>query len=267
MTLRILSLGAGVQSTTMLLMAAHGEIPMPDYAVFADTMAEPADVYEHLRWLASGNVSSFPVVTVSGGDLRRNLRQPGRFVSVPFFGRRPDGKPMMARRQCTEEYKLKPIRRFVRDKLGRHPRPGDCVMMIGISQDEAIRAKSSQVKYIINEYPLIDKGMRRWDCMQWLQRHEYPIPPRSACCECPFRGDSEWRRLKKDAPADFAEACETDRVLRENNSPANRRFLSTLYLHPSLRPLADVDFRNAEDRGQGSLFQDWGNECEGVCGL
>lgn len=36
--LRALSLGAGVQSTTMALMAAHGEIgPMPDCAIFADT--------------------------------------------------------------------------------------------------------------------------------------------------------------------------------------------------------------------------------------
>ena len=36
--LRVLSLGAGVQSTTLALMAAHGEIgPMPDCAIFADT--------------------------------------------------------------------------------------------------------------------------------------------------------------------------------------------------------------------------------------
>lgn len=40
--LRALSLGAGVQSTTMALMAAHGEIgPMPDCAIFADTGWEP----------------------------------------------------------------------------------------------------------------------------------------------------------------------------------------------------------------------------------
>jgi hypothetical protein len=96
MTLRILSLGAGVQSTTMALMAAHGEIPMPDYAVFADTKAEPAAVYEHLRWISGGNVLPFPVVTVTGGSLREGLRTPGRFVSVPFFGRKPNGKPMMA---------------------------------------------------------------------------------------------------------------------------------------------------------------------------
>lgn len=34
--MHILSLGAGVQSTTMALMAKHGEItPMPDCAIFA----------------------------------------------------------------------------------------------------------------------------------------------------------------------------------------------------------------------------------------
>ena len=45
--LRIISLGAGVQSTTMALMAARGMIPggLPDCAIFADTGAEPASVY------------------------------------------------------------------------------------------------------------------------------------------------------------------------------------------------------------------------------
>ena len=47
--LTIISLGAGVQSTTMALMAAHGEItPMPDCAIFADTGWEPKAVYDHL---------------------------------------------------------------------------------------------------------------------------------------------------------------------------------------------------------------------------
>lgn len=47
-----LSLGAGVQSSTMALMAAKGEItPMPDAAIFADTSAEPQAVYDWLDWL------------------------------------------------------------------------------------------------------------------------------------------------------------------------------------------------------------------------
>ena len=45
----ICSLGAGVQSSTLVLMAARGELtPMPDAAIFADTGAEPEGVY---TWL------------------------------------------------------------------------------------------------------------------------------------------------------------------------------------------------------------------------
>ena len=52
--LRILSLGAGVQSSTMALMANEGAFgPLPDYAIFADTGWEPKKVYEHLDWLKS----------------------------------------------------------------------------------------------------------------------------------------------------------------------------------------------------------------------
>lgn len=66
--LRVISLGAGVQSTTMALMAAHGEIgPMPDAAIFADTGDEPEAVYAHLRWLTSPNVLPFPVKIATHG--------------------------------------------------------------------------------------------------------------------------------------------------------------------------------------------------------
>ncbi len=52
--IHIISLGAGVQSSTMALMAACGEItPMPTAAIFADTGDEPKAVYEWLGWLAS----------------------------------------------------------------------------------------------------------------------------------------------------------------------------------------------------------------------
>lgn len=47
--LTVISLGGGVQSSVMALMAAEGLIkPMPDFAIFADTGWEPAGVYRHL---------------------------------------------------------------------------------------------------------------------------------------------------------------------------------------------------------------------------
>ena len=58
--LNVLSLGAGVQSSTLALMAAHGEIePMPDCAIFADTGDEPKDVYEWLKWLRPSDINAF----------------------------------------------------------------------------------------------------------------------------------------------------------------------------------------------------------------
>src|SRR5690606_37800588 len=49
--LKVLLLGAGVQSTTVLLMSCRGLLPKLDAAVFADTQWEPSEVYEHLEWL------------------------------------------------------------------------------------------------------------------------------------------------------------------------------------------------------------------------
>ena len=82
MKLHVISLGAGVQSTTMALMAAHGEItPMPSAAIFSDTGWEPAGVYNHLKWLMSGNVLPFPVHIVNNGNIRDALTtaEPGRY--------------------------------------------------------------------------------------------------------------------------------------------------------------------------------------------
>jgi len=49
--MRVLSLGGGVQSTTLLLMAITEQIEPLDAAIFADTGWEPAAVYEHMDWL------------------------------------------------------------------------------------------------------------------------------------------------------------------------------------------------------------------------
>ena len=51
MNLKILSLGAGVQSSTLALMMEKGLAPKPDYAIFSDTQGEPKQVYEWLKWL------------------------------------------------------------------------------------------------------------------------------------------------------------------------------------------------------------------------
>jgi len=268
--LHVLSLGAGVQSTTMALMAAHGEIkPMPDVAIFADTGAEPRAVYAHLTWLRSGNVLPFPVVVVRHGEgLKAEIlgtaqgksRNDGR---PPFFVRAPDGSTGMLRRQCTQDYKLDPIRREVRRMLADRSlklRPGVVSQWVGISLDEAHRMAPSRVQYIETRWPLIEARMSRHDCLRWLERQGYPQPPKSACTFCPFRRDHEWRKLRDTDQDAWADAVAVDIAIRSTDY---RRLVGEAYIHRSCVPLGDVDLSTADERGQPDLF---GNDCTGMCG-
>jgi hypothetical protein len=87
--LRLLSLGAGVQSTTLALMVACGELETIDGAIFADTKWEPRRVYEHLDRLEKALVGAgVPVYRVSKGDLRKDAIDPEhRYASIPYFVR------------------------------------------------------------------------------------------------------------------------------------------------------------------------------------
>src|SRR5262249_27028991 len=69
--IRVLSLGAGVQSTTVLLMSCKGVLPKLDAAVFADTQWEPQAVYKHLAWLeVEAKGYGIPILRGTRGDLR-----------------------------------------------------------------------------------------------------------------------------------------------------------------------------------------------------
>lgn len=67
----ILNLGAGVQSTTVLLMSHKGFLPQIHHAIFADTKAEPQSVYKHLEWLKSE--VKIPIHVISAGNLETDL--------------------------------------------------------------------------------------------------------------------------------------------------------------------------------------------------
>jgi hypothetical protein len=259
--LRIVSLGAGVQSTAMALMAAHGEIgPMPDCAIFADTQDEPPEVYENLRWLRSPNVLPFPVHIATAGKLSERLKGGDEGARIPCFV----GAGGLAKRQCTRNYKIRPIRREIRSMLGIGPRgraeAGAVESWIGISTDEAIRKKPSGSAFVANRYPLIEQWMSREDCKAWLKSHGYPLPPKSACIHCPFQGNAGWRRRRAD-PEQWAEVAALDGWLRQ--PPQIARFRGELFLHHSRRPLEGACLAEADLPLFGGLF---GNECEGMCG-
>ncbi|GAK12219.1 hypothetical protein JCM19039_1968 [Geomicrobium sp. JCM 19039] len=106
-------------------------------------------------------------------------------------------------RQCTHEYKIKPIKDFVRRELGYETRQKikeTVHMWRGISTDEIQRVKGSEDKWIAYEHPLIDKNMNRLDCMNYIERAGYSVPPKSSCIGCPFHNNYTWREIKLNDP-------------------------------------------------------------------
>jgi hypothetical protein len=271
--LRILSLGAGVQSSTLALMAERGAIPKVDAAIFSDTQGEPKAVYAWLDWLEKQ--VSYPIHRVTRGVLAEDelrIRRSGRSGnlymknSIPAFVLKADGGRGLLGRKCTVDYKITPIHRKVKELAGVK-RGGSVVLanvLIGISWDEVIRMKQSRVPYIENSWPLIDLKMTRADCLAWMAANGYPVPPRSACSFCPFHSDDEWARLKKESPDEFAGVVEFERKLQEANSKQTA-LRGVPYLHSTCKPIGEVDFTGSKNgKKQVELF---GNECEGLCGV
>lgn len=267
--IHIISLGAGVQSSTLALMAACGEIqPMPAAAIFADTQAEPQSVYRWLDWLETQ--LPFPIHRVTQGNLaQESLRTPtskrsGKVYQknmIPLFIKKHTGGKGILHRQCTRDYKITPVLREIRRLFISNARRPDkkIVQWIGISTDEAHRMKPAQVSFVEHRYPLIEQGISRIDCLRWMERKGYPTPPRSACVFCPYHNDKEWLRLKAEEPAEFQKAVEWERQCQAA-SQRDEVIQGIPFLHASLMPLDQVQFNESR---QINLF---GNECEGMCG-
>lgn len=276
----VLNLGAGVQSSALALMAAKGEIgPMPDFAVFADTQAEPASVYAWLDWLEKQ--LPFPVIRVTKGSLTDEILKvrvkeksiysdkPMTYLrmNIPVYGLTPSGevKPALGR-ACTADFKVAPIIKEIRKRCGiKHGQKETTVTQwLGISYDEMQRMKLPSNPWTQHRWPLIEKRMTRTHCKDWMARNGYPEPPRSACFYCPFHDDEEWRRLKTEDPVHFAKAVEFDKTYRRLQNENHGGLRIEVYLHKSCKPLDEVDFT---DKDAGQLGFDFKSECEGMCGL
>jgi hypothetical protein len=280
-----LSLGAGVQSTALLLLAVEGRIARPDFAVFADTGWEPKGVYDHLDRLERevAQPAGIEIVRVrstagTGEGIRSDSLVGSRTFKIPAFAKLteysrigakfdPSVRPMMLRRGCTEQYKLLPIFRECRKRLGAAisasgavgPVPAGSTMtqQVGISTDEFQRARTSPVPWVINSYPLLDIGWSREKCINYLESAGWGSTQKSACVGCPFHSNAEWRRLRDTDPDSWTDAVEFDEAFRDG-PPLDRtdgtRYPMKFYLHPSGLPLTEAPIDRRPKGQQLSLL-------------
>lgn len=277
--IRVLNLGAGVQSSTILLMACRGELPKPDVCIFADTEEEPRAVYEWLDGVLRPEAAraGIRIDTVRFSVERDRAK---KLSNIPAFVPGKDGKASLINRQCTREWKIEPIDRHVKSLLGlkpgaRWPKEVMVESWLGISGDEIQRMKHSVEPWRRYWHPLVEEEWSgdgkppRWrvppldrgGCVAWMRAAGLGVAPRSACTFCPLHNNAEWRRMQESDPEAFASAVQADDLLRSN--PLRH---GHMYVHRSLRPLSEIDFtlQKTFNFDDSPTFAD---ECAGMCGV
>ena len=302
--------GLGWQSTAATLMCLHGDLPVPDFFIFADTQWEREGTYENLaRLKPMVEKAGYPFHIVTGGNIRQDQIDNIDRVELPYYmnpsryetvqGRRDllikdvtkaykkmikrkelnkndqellfsdfddlplevylevalanfdqkvdeghikDGYMKMSTtqigRQCTLKYKIRPVNSYCRKHYGAHFKT-PVGTWLGISTDEWHRMSSSLVKAFVLFYPLIDYGISRDDCKQYMEAHSYPIPVKSSCIGCPFHDDDLWLEMTE---AEYADVSKYERTINMNIANSDylrdRPYLANgVRLHPSMQKI------------------------------
>ncbi len=241
--LEVLSCGAGRQSTALVLMACHGELPKPDVVIMADTGDELKATLKYWEQILVPAMDRAGIAhqvvrrehthkTQQGefkiGNIRRDtlrsVSEGSRIANAPFFVDKGNGKRGKLNRACSREYKIDPIEKFIKREIFGLA-PGRRMMTkavrrtvntwIGIATEESKRSEGkSGNDWSTLVYPLLDLGMSTEDCEAKIRELGYPVPVKSACVGCPFRSDASWSRMKAEQPDAFAVAVDFDVRLR-----------------------------------------------------
>lgn len=189
----VLNYGGGVNSTAMAIEMVRRE--MPFLAVFADTGEEHPETYAYVQrftaWLQERGRTLVIVQSKHG-------------AMYPYMFKR-GWIPNTAFRTCTEEWKRRPIRRWLRQFHG-----AIVVQYIGIDVGERHRAKERAGF----RYPLVEWDIDREGCIAIITTAGLPVPVKSGCWFCPFMRQGQWADMVRSQPALFRKAV----VLEENSN-------------------------------------------------
>ena len=196
---RILSYGAGVNSTALAILLASEGWRGP--VLFSDTGSEWPETIAYLHrfrgWLAGRGLS----LTILDGTWRIGKAK----MPLLDYCEHYRLTPFPRLRWCTSKWKNEPLARWCK-KHGYQTTD----MMLGISAEEAHR----QPKRL---RPLVDRGIDRAGCERIITNAGLDIPRKSGCYVCPFQRKSQWEELYRHHPALF------ERVARLEEAATARR--------------------------------------------
>lgn len=235
---QVFSHGGGTQGSAICALIVQGRLPKPDVCVIADTGREATQVWKFWDEVTKPALEAvgIPCYRVSHDwatiDLFTGANKDT--IAMPMFTQDNAGNIGMLPKYCSNEWKRRPIERFLKRNLGY--RLAD--MWIGFSTDEATtRAKFKPNDTFRDVYPLIELGLSRQQSIEIVEQMEWGKPPRSACWMCPYRSKSEWLDLRDNWPKDFEAAVSLERQLQRHDP--------NVYFHRSCVPLEKVDWSAA----------------------
>lgn len=224
--IKVLSYGAGTQTFAMLCLIEAGLIEKPDLIIFADTQNEQLETYQHMGEIAIPIMHELDIkfVVVSHGNLYKDSILQKQTPKPPI---------------CTDKYKIREINKYLRKTY-----PGEIYeVWIGYTTDEEerfLKAESHQ-KYKVNRFPLLELNLSREQCIEFIIKCGYPVPPKSGCWFCPWQTTMKWLRMKRDNPIMFKAA-----VNLESNSGYKKLPFGTTPRLSALNLQMTMDFEDTD---------------------
>lgn len=226
----IVSYGGGTNSTAILVGLYERGI-RPDGITFADTGGEKPNTYEHIKavnaWCVSVGFPEIevlrgpkywgPQMVIDGGLYEENIRL-GSLPSKAYgFGK------------CSLKWKVEPQARWLREFARQcNIELTEIVSLVGFDADEPERADrairmaeaAGNKQPWKKEFPLIEWGWGREECVEAIARAGLPQPGKSACYFCPSSKKHEILKLRTEYADLFAKAVEMERRALAGEGPA-----------------------------------------------
>jgi len=228
-----MSYGGGKQTVAMITLVLEGRLPRPDLIVFADTSYEVKTTFEYLDQVVQPALKEIGLkVEICGHeyanlDIVKGDSPETSAVLLPVFTRQ-NGRIGKMPTFCSNEWKQRPIRRWLRDQG-----VSDTDVWLGISLDEAERMKPSGMKWYRHVYPLIELvPMHRLQCIHQIDNYGWRVPFKSRCKMCPNQSALAWRQMKESGNGDFEAAVQIENEVRSKDSD--------MYFHELAIPLAQA---------------------------
>lgn len=264
--MKILSYGAGVQSTALVLMScenakSNGSLPYPlvpiyDAVIYCDLGLEPPWVISQLEFAQNACKEAGIYFKVLDTKLYQHFLEnfgERRTISIPWWTLRDDGKKSKMPRNCTIDFKVNEITNYVRWELlgykkGQRLKPEDVKghqMHMGFGIEEQHRCHENPHQLFTNHFPLVDMGMDRTASYAYILEHWGLKTKASACAFCPFHRNYYFQHLKQYAPETYQAILKVDHLLRDKTPKPPMD--SDLFVSRSRKRLEDLTLEDCDD--------------------